>query len=112
MDKDIKRVTPLQAQAQFFKRKMIVSRILGIFCCLMVIAGLAVYYLKLFNEWFCAIIICYSIATIFIANSFLQDIKVGNPWQRINGFCGILLYLFTIFLIVWGFVNGNLTVQF
>lgn len=101
-----------KTQAAFYKRKMRMSRVAGILCCLVVIASLVAYYLKYMNQWLSIINISYCVATIFIANSFLQDIKVGNPWQRVNAACGILLYLFTGFLIVWGFMDGQLTTQF
>lgn len=96
----------------YLKRKMMVSRIMGIFCCLLAIGAIAIYYLKTINNWLCVITIAYCVATIFTANSFLQDIKVGNPWQRINGACSIILYLLTVFVIVLGFVEGHLTTQF
>lgn len=108
----VKPQTPMQAQAGFYKRKMIMSRIIGIFCCLLAIGAIILYYLKPINEWVCLITISYCVATTFVANSFLQDIKVGNPWQRINGICAIIMYLFSVFLIVWGFVDGQLTLQF
>jgi len=107
-----KQKTFRQSQAAFYKRKMRMSRIAGILCCLLAIASIVVYYLKYMNEWLNIITIAYSIATVFVANSFLQDIKVGNPWQRVNAVCGILLYIFTAFLIAWGFITGQLVTQF
>lgn len=104
--------SPMQAQAAFFKRKMIMSRIMGFLCCFIAIASIIVYYLKIIDEWMSVITISYCAATIFVVNSFLQDIKVGNPWQRVNGACAIILYLFTVFLIVYGFVTGGLTTRF
>lgn len=103
---------PVKEYGSFLKRKMIMSRIVGILCCLLAIASIFTYYFKVINEWISLINISYSIATIFTANSFLQDIKVGTPWQRINGICSVLLYLFSVFLIVWGFVYGQLSLKF
>lgn len=100
--------------AGFLKRKMIMSRFIGILCCLIAIVGIVIYFLKLWTDrqWLIMITISYCMATVFTANSFLQDIKVGNPWQRVNGFCSVVLYLFAVFLIVFGFVDGQLKVQF
>ena len=103
---------PMQERAAYLKRKMRMSRMIGIMCCLLAIAAIVTYYLKTMNEWISVIIIAYSAATIFTANSFIQDIRVGNPWQRVNAVCAILIYLLTVFLIVWGFVYGELTAQF
>ena len=110
--KQKKKLSPMQQQAGFLRRKMRMSRIVGTICCLAIIVTLVMYYLKRMNEWLAIINICYCIATIFVSNSFLQDIKVGNPWQRINGLISILFYLATVGLIIWGFANGQLTTQF
>lgn len=104
--------TPMQAQAAFYKRKMIMSRIVGLFCCLLAIGAIIIYYFKTINEWLSVITVAYCVATIFVTNSFLQDIKIGNPWQRINAICGIFLYLVTIFLMIWAFVQGHISTQF
>lgn len=96
----------------FLKRKMISSRIMGILVCLLALASIVAYYFKFVNEWLCMIVLSYCIATIFISNSFLQDIKVGNPWQRINSIFAIFFFLVVIFLIVYGFVTGNLATKF
>ena len=106
------KANPMKGYDKFLKRKMMLSRIVGIFCCLLAIGSVVTYYLKTINEWLSIITIAYCVATIFTANSFLQDIKVGNPWQRMNGFCSVIIYLLTAFLIVWGFVHGHLTTQF
>lgn len=102
----------LQKDAAQMRRKMISSRVIGIFCCLLAIACIAVYYFKVINEWLCIVILTYCMGTIFTSNSFIQDVKVGNPWQRINGIVSVILYLLVAALIVYGFVTGNLSLQF
>lgn len=102
----------MQSHAQFLKRKMIMSRITGILACLIAIASMVLMYLKITSEWMCVIIICYSMALIFSSNSFLQNIKIGNPWQRINMACAIFFYIAVVALIVYGFISGDLSVQF
>lgn len=103
---------PIKNQAKFYGRKMLMSRFIGIIGCLMAIASIVLYYLRPSTEWLSMITIGYCTGLIFTANSFLQDIKIGNPWQRINAFCAVILYLFTVFLIVYGFVEGGLTMNF
>ena len=43
---------------------------------------------------------------------FIKDIKVGNPWQRINGIVSVMFYVLVVFLIIYGFVSGELQLQF
>ena len=94
------------------KHKMMMARLLGILACLIAIGGIVLKYLGLLSDWLCIIAISYSMATIFTFNSSLQDIRVGNPWQRINAICSLLLYAIVIFLIEFGFTSGQLQTNF
>lgn len=94
------------------KHKMMMARILGIMACIAIIAGLILKLLAIIDEWLCIISIAYSMGVVFAFNSNLQDIKIGNPWQRINAACSLFLFASVIFLIVYGFVSGELSVQF
>ncbi len=96
----------------YLRRKMMISRIFGIFACLVAITGLVLKLLEVIDEWLCLLLIVYSLGTIFSLNGNLQDIKVGNPWQRINFACAIFMYLFVVFIIIYGFCVGELTVNF
>jgi hypothetical protein len=96
----------------FLRRKMIFARIMGILACGVAIASIVLMYYKLLSEWLCIIMIGYGMATAFSSNSFLQDIKIGNPWQRINMICAVFFYLVVFFLIIYGFVTGNLSTMF
>ncbi len=102
----------VQKEASYLRKKMIASRLTGIFTCLLALASVAVYYLKSINEWLCIIALAYCLGTIFVANSFIQDVKVGNPWQRVNGVCAIVFFILVVFLIVYGFVTHQLNLQF
>ncbi len=107
-----KKLGALQQEAVHLRKKMISSRLTGILACIVALASIVVFYLKVINEWMCIIAIAYCLATIFTANSFIQDVKVGNPWQRINGICSILFYILVVFLIAYGFISKNLVLQF
>ena len=98
----------MNSYAKHLKHKMMMARLLGILACLVTITGIILKYLGIISDWLCIISIAYSMATIFTFNSSLQDIRVGNPWQRINAACSLLLYAFVIFLIVYGFTSGQL----
>ena len=104
--------SPAQNYAAFLKRKMIMSRIIGILACLMAIAAIILMYYKMVSEWMCTIVIGYAMATIFSNNSFLQGVKTGNPWQRINLICAVFFYIVVIGLIIYGFTTGQLSTQF
>lgn len=103
---------PMQNYTAFLKRKMITSRIMGMLSCFLIVACLVLMHLKLINSWMGVIGICYSMATIFSSNSFIQDIRTGNPWQRINTACAIFFYIGVVALIIYGFVAGEIGLQF
>lgn len=105
-------LTYRQREASYLKVKMMTRRIVGILACLVAIACVAIYYLRVINEWLCIIVIVYCLANIFSANSFLQDIKVGNPWHRINGITAIAFYIMVVALIAYGFISKQLVLQF
>lgn len=104
--------SPAQSHTAFLRRKMIMSRIIGIFSCLLALTAIILMYYKVASEWLCTIAIGYALATIFSNNSILQGAKTGNPWQRINLICAILFYIIVIALIILGFSNGALSTKF
>lgn len=104
---------------KYLRRKLMISRAIGILGCVVGLVSLILYALQKVNvvghimtDWLFLILLTYSMAVAFTSNSGLQGIKVGNPWQRINTICALFFYLFVIFLIAYGFASGNLTVQF
>ncbi len=102
----------MQGITDYRKRRMIFSRLFGIAMCIVCIVCLVAYYKEMFNEWLLMVILAFCMGTIFSTNSFLQDIKVGNPWQRVNSIVSVMFYVLMAFLIVYGFVSGELTLQF
>lgn len=96
----------------FLKRRMMLSRILGVVTCLAGITCLVLFYLKIVNEWMCLVVLTYCMANCFSLNSNLQGVKVGNAWQRVNMISSFILYFFVVFLISYGFASGNLGFQF
>lgn len=102
----------MQEYNGYLKRRLMLSRILGIITCLVGITCLVLYYFKIVNEWMCLVVLTYCMANCFTLNSQLQGVRVGNPWQRINAICAMFFYLFVVFLISYGFASGNLVVRF
>ena len=107
-----KKEVSMNDYVKHLKRKVMFSRITGIFACLVAIAGLVLKLLGVVADWWCIIMIAYAIATIFLLNANIQDIRVGNPWQRINTICSLIMFLFVIFLLVYGFTSGQFETQF
>lgn len=104
---------------KYLRRKLMISRLIGILGCLVGIVSLVLYALQkanivheLITDWLLLIVLAYSMAVAFTTNSGLQGVKVGNPWQRINMICAVIFYFFVIFLIAYGFASGNLVLQF
>ena len=97
--------------SKHLKRKMIKVRLAGIFACLIGIAGIVLRFLELVPPWLCIISSAYAMALIFSFNGSLQGIRGGNPWARVNVFCALLMFAFVIFLIVYGFMTGELKTQ-
>lgn len=104
---------------KYLKRKMVMSRIMGILGCLIGLACITLYILQrlsvlshIINDWMLLVMVTYTMALAFTVNSGLQGIKVGNPWQRINSIFAMFFYFFVVFLISYGFASGNLSVMF
>ena len=104
---------------KYLKRKMLMSRIMGLMGCLVGVISLILYALQsshiintVLSDWMLLITLTYSMATAFSFNSGLQGIKAGNPWQRLNMICAIFFYLLVVFLIAYGFASGNLYINF
>lgn len=97
------------AYSRTLKKRLVVSRLVGILACLVGIACIvlfALYHKETQWQWLCLIMLAYSLGTIFMQNCNLQAIKNGNPWQRINGFCSLMLYALDIFILVYSLVKG------
>ena len=96
--------------SKVLKKRLIVSRLIGILACLVGIACIVLfaYFHEQTNwQWLCLILMAYSLGTIFMQNCNLQAIKVGNPWQRVNGACAILMYILDIIILVYALSTGK-----
>ena len=104
---------------EFLKRKLKITRWMGLFTCLVGLACIILFGMQrvnliqtMFSEWMLLVMITYTMAAAFTLNSGLQGIKSGNPWARLNAMCAIAFYLFVVTLISYGFASGNLAVKF
>lgn len=101
----------IQGYSKSLKKRMIVSRLFGIFGCCVGIASIVLYsfYKETTHwQWLCLIMMTYSLGMIFMQNCNLQAVKVGNPWQRVNGLCAILLFALDVMLITYALTTGKI----
>lgn len=96
--------------SRVLKRRMVLARFMGIMGCCVGIACI-VLYAYFHNEeqwqWLCLTLMAYSLGTIFMQNCNLQAVKVGNPWQRVNGICAMLMYALDIAIITYALATGK-----
>ncbi|MBO5394792.1 MAG: hypothetical protein J6A28_02680 [Clostridia bacterium] len=105
----------LKDVAKYMRRSLIVSRIMGLLFCLVCAGALTLMYFKIFDQWMCMIVVSFSMAGIFICNSYLQSIKCvknGRTWQIVNLILAFLCYCAVIVFVVICFVNGSLKFWF
>lgn len=90
--------------SKVLKKRMIMARLIGILGCAVAITCIVLYaqhHDQTQWQWLCLILMTYSLGTIFLQNCNLQTIKVGNPWQRVNAVCAVLLYAVDVVLITY-----------
>lgn len=107
--------TELQKVAKYMKRSLVFSRLMGLIFCLICAGALALMYFKVFDQWMCMIVVSFSMAGIFICNSYLQSIKSaknGRTWQVVNLLLAFLCYCAVITFVTIAFVNGSLKFGF
>lgn len=102
----------LQQVAKYMKRQLVFSRIIGTLFCLMCAATLALMYFEIFDHWTCMMIISFSLAGVFISNSYLQGIKSSRKWQVTNLIVSFVCYGAVIVFVVIGFVQGTIKFGF
>lgn len=102
----------MQQMAKFMKRQLVFSRIIGVLFCLLCAGTLALMYFEIFDHWTCMMIISFSLAGIFISNSYLQGIKTGKKWQVLNMVLAFICYCAVIVFVVIGFVQGTIKFGF
>lgn len=103
---------PMQAWGKHMKGKMVFARLMGFISCLACVGALALLYFKLLDRWTCMVLISFAMATIFIANSYLQSVKTGRTWQVVNLVISFVFYAAVITFVTIGFVEGTITLWF
>lgn len=109
-----KNVSPaVRAWGKYMKGKLVFARLMGLIFCLVCAGTLALLYFNVFDTpWIPMIMIAFSMACIFISNSFLQGTRKGKSWQAVNLGFSIVCYLAVITFVVLGFVDGSISFGF
>jgi len=107
-----KQSAPLKEYGRYMKSKMFFARIMGLIFCLVCAGALTLLYFKIFDRWMTMVVIAFSMACIFIANSFLQTVKVGRAWQVVNLLLAFVCYAAVITFVTMGFIEGTISIGF
>ena len=104
----------VQEWGDWLKRKLIYSRILGVICSLLCAGAMVLLYFKIgnFNNWMCTIVICFSMAGVFMANSNIQAVRSGRKWQVVNMLLALLCYAAVVVLVTISMLNGFIALSF
>ncbi|MBQ8444750.1 MAG: hypothetical protein IJX25_05310 [Clostridia bacterium] len=103
---------PVREWGRYMKSKLAFARLAGLFFCLVCAGSLALLYFKIFDQWMCIIMVSFSMACIFIANSFLQSVKTGRTWQVVNLILSAICYVAVITFVTIGFIEGSISFGF
>ena len=80
--KNVSTAPQVQQWGKFLKRKLIYSKLLGVTYCLICALAMVGLYFDFLNDYMCMIMIFFSIAAIFIANSSIQGIRYSKNGKR------------------------------
>ena len=94
--------------AKYMKRQLVFSRIIGLLFCLSCAGALALMYIGYLDEWTSMVVVSFSLAAIFMANSYLQGIKSSKKWQMTNMVLAIFCYCAVVVFVVLGFTQGTI----
>ena len=103
---DKKQSAPVSEWGRYMKSKLVFARLAGLLSCLICAAALVLLYFKIVDKWMCIILVTFSMAGIFISNSFLQNVKRGRAWQIVNLVISLVCYVAVITFITIAFMEG------
>ena len=107
-----KQSAPIRAYNKYLKSKLFFSRIMGLIFCLICAGALTLMYFKILDKWITMVVIAFAMACIFIANSFLQNVKAGRKWQVINLILALVCYAGVVTFVTLGFIEGTIKLWF
>ena len=93
---------------QLRKRRLLISRILGIFISVAMIAMFLLFLFKYVDEWMFAVSIMLMSAMDFMINAGAVHIKQTSIWTSVNTWVSAVLFLGSAAMVVYGLISGNL----
>ena len=99
----------VQNAAKYMKRKLIFSRIMGVFFCLLAAVAVALLALQLTPHSTTILLICFSLAGMFMSNGNLQSVKNGTKLYVVNILLASLCFAGMIAFMVISIMNGTLS---
>lgn len=98
----------IQNAAKYMKRKMVFSRIMGVFFCLLAAAAITLLALQITPHSTTILLICFSLAGMFMSNGNLQSIKNGRKLYVVNILLATLCFAGMIAYMVISLMDGTL----
>lgn len=98
----------VQDMAKYMKRKMVYSRIMGVFFCLLAAGAIALLALQISGHYTTILLICFSLAGMFMSNGNLQSVKNGKKMYIVNILLACLFFAGVIAFTVLSFTTGAL----
>lgn len=99
----------VQNAAKYMKRKMIFSRIMGVFFCVLAAVAVALLALQLTPHSTTILLICFALAGMFMSNGNLQSVKNGRKLYVVNILLASLCFAGMITFMVISLTNGTLS---
>ena len=93
---------------KYMKRKLIYSRIMGVFFCLIAAGAVALLALQLTPHSTTILLICFALAGMFMSNGNLQSVKNGKKLYVVNILLAWICFVAMIAFMVISFTNGTL----
>ena len=90
------------------KRKLFISRMIGIFISFAIFAMLLLYLYKYIDEWVFGINVLVFSAMDFMINAGIVQMKQTSMWTSANTYVSALLFILGAGMVIYGLISGNL----
>lgn len=90
------------------KKRLFISRLLGVVISLAIVALLFCFYFQIIDEWILAIIVVLLSAMNFIVNSVIIGVKDSTVTVKLNLWISGIFFLAGAGFLTYGLMTGNL----
>lgn len=98
----------MQGLDKALKKRLFVSRILGILISFAIFALLLLFFFKYIDEWVLGINVLVLSAMDFMINAGIVQIKQTSIWTSANTYASGILFIFGAAITIYGLISGNL----